>query len=98
MRGLHIILIVMVTAKLCLSAPVDNDVTNAHDYEYGGQEDDASLVYQRMVWPDWHTLPKEFFGPEYVWDTKGFPRRIDKVQDRIEGTNDVSTTLQGQRS
>ena len=91
MRGLPIILVVMVTAELCLSAPVDNDVSKTHDYEYGDQEDeDPSFIYQRMVWPDWRTLPKEFFGPEYVWDTKGFPRRADKVQARIEGTSDVS--------
>ena len=101
MRGLQIILVFVVTAELCLSAPVDNDVGKAEGYDYGDQEDDgedSSFIYQRMVWPDWQTLPKEFFGPEYVWDTKGWPRRADKVKVRVEGTSDVSTPLQAQQS
>jgi hypothetical protein len=101
MRGLHIILVFAVTAELCLSAPVDNEVGKADGYDYGDREDDgedSSFIYQHMVWPDWKTLPKELFGPEYVWDTKGWPRRADKVQGRVEGKNDVSTTLQAQQN
>jgi hypothetical protein len=101
MRSLHIILVFVVIAELCLSAPVDNDVSKADGYDNGDQEDngdDSSLIYQRMVWPEWQTLPKKFFGPEYVWDTKGWPRRADKVQVRVEEPNDASTVLQEQQS
>ena len=101
MRALHIILVFVVAVELCLSAPVNNDIGKANGYDHddeGDDGEDSSFIYQRMVWPDWQTLPKEFFGPEYVWDTKGLPRRADKVQVRVEGNNNVSTTLQEQQS
>jgi len=101
MRGLHVILVFVVTAELCLSAPVDNDVGMADGYGYDdqvGDGEDSSSIYQRIFWPDWQTLRTKFFGPQYAWDTKGWPRRADKVQVPVEGTNDVSTILQEQQS
>jgi hypothetical protein len=90
MRVLHIILVVMASAGLCLAAPVDNDVGKVDDYDYGRPEGDPSFLYQQMIWPDWHSLPKELFGPQYVWDTKGFPRRVEESQAQKEETNSVS--------
>jgi hypothetical protein len=91
MRIIGIVVLITATAGLCLAAPVDNDVSE-DDYEYDhAVGDDSSSMYQHMIEPDWHTLPKEFFGPEYVWDTKGFPRRRGESQVRKEEASSVAT-------
>ncbi|KAJ9577518.1 hypothetical protein L9F63_005891 [Diploptera punctata] len=37
-------------------------------------------MYQHMIFPDPKTLPAKYFGPDYVWDTKGFPRKVEEVE------------------
>lgn len=80
MRNLLITGVIVACAGLCLASPVPNDVSKADEYDYAYPEDDQSFIYQQMISPRWQTLPKELFGPEYVWDTKGFPRRVEKTQ------------------
>ena len=37
-------------------------------------------MYQHMVFPDEESVRARFSGPDYVWDTKGFPRRVEEVE------------------
>jgi hypothetical protein len=80
---------------LSLAAPVPNDVSRADEYDYAYPDgDDESIIYQHMISPNWRTLPKELFGPEYVWDTKGFPRRVEEPQVRLQQPRSSSTVPQ----
>lgn len=90
-------LVTIATAGLCLAAPVDNDVSKDDDYNYGHSEEDPSFIYQEMILPGRDTLPKEFFGPEYVWDTKGFPRRAEVSQSQVD-TGSVSSIRKNQKA
>jgi hypothetical protein len=84
MRSLQTIVVVIAGAGLCLAMPPPNDVSKTDDYDDAYSEDDDSFIYQQMISPNWRTLPKELFGPDYVWDTKGFPTRVEKTQVRQE--------------
>jgi hypothetical protein len=95
MRSLPTVVVIIASAGLCLAAPVDNDVSKDDDYDYAYSEEvDPSSIYQQMISPNWRTLPKELFGPEYVWDTKGFPRRVQKPEVLQEETPSSSTIPQ----
>jgi hypothetical protein len=87
MRSLPAIVVIIACAGLCLALPLPNDVSKADEYDYSySEDDDESFIDQQMISPNWRTLPKELFGPEYVWDTKGFPRRVEKTQARSSST------------
>jgi quinol-cytochrome oxidoreductase complex cytochrome b subunit len=91
-KSLLMIFVIIATAEICLAAPVANDVGKAGDYDFDRPEEDpSSFVYQEMILPDWKTLPKEWFGPGYVWDTKGFPRRAEKPRSQKEDTKSAAT-------
>jgi hypothetical protein len=97
MRRLQAIVVVIASAGLCLALPLPNDVSKTDEYDDAYSEDDDSWIYQQMISPDWRTLPKELFGPDYVWDTKGFPTRVKKTQLRQE-PHSSSTVLQNQNT
>jgi hypothetical protein len=79
------------SVALCLAAPVARDVSRGQDLDDAYPDaNDESLIYQHMISPNWQTLPEELFGPEYVWDTKGFPRRVGKPQARQEESHSSS--------
>jgi hypothetical protein len=97
MRSL-LTIVIIACAGLCLALPVPNDVSKADEYDYAYPEDDESFIYQQMISPNWQTLPKELFGAEYIWDTKGFPRRVEKTQVRQEESHSSSTIPQKQNT
>ncbi|KDR11521.1 uncharacterized protein LOC110836983 [Zootermopsis nevadensis] len=33
-------------------------------------------IEQRMLLPEGQSIPKEMYGPDYIWDTKGWPRYV----------------------
>jgi hypothetical protein len=95
MRRLRTIAIAAIIActGMSLAGPVPSDVSTAAEYDYA-ESDDDSLIYQQMISPNWRTLPKELFGPEYVWDTKGFPRRVEEPQALLQESHSSSTVPQ----
>ena len=40
-------------------------------------------VEQRMLLPRGYSIPEEMYGPNYIWDTKGWPRRITTTVEPI---------------
>jgi hypothetical protein len=38
---------------------------------------DGDFVEQRMLLPRGYSIPEEVYGPNYIWDTKGWPRLIN---------------------
>jgi hypothetical protein len=56
--------------------------TNAW-FEGGGIE-------QRMLLPRGYSIPEEMYGPNYIWDTKGWPRLINTtpkpIYNRLKGS------------
>jgi hypothetical protein len=44
---------------------------------------DEEGVEQRMLLPRGYSIPEEMYGPNYVWDTKGWPRRINTTKQPI---------------
>lgn len=90
-------IVIIACAGLCLAVPVPNDVSKADEYDYTYPEDDESFVYQQMISPDWHTLPKELFGAEYVWDTKGFPKRVENLQEKPHSSSTIPQKHNTQR-
>ena len=45
---------------------------------------------QRMLLPRGYSIPEEMYGPNYVWDTKGWPRLITTtkkpIYNRLKGS------------
>jgi hypothetical protein len=38
-------------------------------------------IEQRMLLPEGHRIPEEMFGPNYIWDTKGWPRFVETIPE-----------------
>jgi hypothetical protein len=46
------------------------------DEQNGNVWFDGEGIEQRMLMPRGYSMPQEMFGPNYIWDTKGWPRLI----------------------
>jgi len=44
---------------------------------------DGEGIEQRMLLPRGYRIPEEMYGPNYIWDTKGWPRRINTTKEPI---------------
>jgi len=44
---------------------------------------DGEGIEQRMLLPRGYSIPEEMYGPNYIWDTKGWPRRINTTKEPI---------------
>jgi len=57
---------------------------------------DGEDMEQKMLLPRGYSIPEEMYGPNYIWDTKGWPRLItttkEPIYNRLKGstTNKVS--------
>jgi hypothetical protein len=39
---------------------------------------------QRMLLPQGYSIPEEMFGPNYIWDTKGWPRPVETTAEPVQ--------------
>jgi hypothetical protein len=70
--------------------------TNSPSINQHGQNTNAWFdggMEQRMLMPRGYSMPEELYGPNYIWDTKGWPRLIETtprpVYNRLKNsTND----------
>ncbi|XP_069702412.1 uncharacterized protein [Periplaneta americana] len=46
-------------------------------------------IEQRMLLPEGYTIPDEMYGPNYIWDTKGWPTYVENVPETV--TNNLKT-------
>jgi hypothetical protein len=44
---------------------------------------DGDGIEQRMLLPRGYSIPEEMYGPNYIWDTKGWPRLINTTKEPI---------------
>lgn len=44
---------------------------------------DGEGIEQRMLLPKGYSIPEEMYGPNYIWDTKGWPRRLTTTEEPI---------------
>lgn len=44
---------------------------------------DGEGIEQRMLLPRGYSIPEEMYGPNYIWDTKGWPRHINTTKEPI---------------
>jgi hypothetical protein len=52
---------------------------------------DGEGMEQRMLLPRGYSIPEEMYGPNYIWDTKGWPRRINTTKKPIYNSLKEST-------
>jgi hypothetical protein len=48
-------------------------------------------IEQRMLLPEGFSMPEEMYGPNYIWDTKGWPRRVESAPDPVHNNVKIST-------
>jgi hypothetical protein len=41
-------------------------------------------IEQRMLLPDGYSIPEEMYGPNYVWDTKGWPTLVETSPGTVD--------------
>jgi len=51
---------------------------------------DGKGMEQRMLLPKGYSIPEEMYGPNYIWDTKGWPRLLtttkEPIYNRLKGS------------
>lgn len=73
-------LVLLSTILLC-SARAANKTPEPKESALTKDPENDNHMYQHMIFPaDERTLPAKYFGPDYIWDTKGFPRRVEEVE------------------
>ena len=56
--------------------------TNQHVHNTNAWFDGEGME-QRMLLPRGYSIPEEMYGPNYIWDTKGWPRLINTTKEPI---------------
>jgi hypothetical protein len=54
--------------------------------QHGGRTDtwtNGKGMEQRMLLPEGYSIPEEMYGPNYIWDTKGWPKLVDTTPDPV---------------
>jgi hypothetical protein len=41
-------------------------------------------IEQRMLLPEGYSIPEEMYGPDYIWDTKGWPRLVETTRQPVD--------------
>jgi hypothetical protein len=62
----------------------DSDFPSRNQHEHNTNAwFDGEGMEQRMLLPRGYSIPEEMYGPNYIWDTKGWPRLINTTKEPI---------------
>jgi hypothetical protein len=64
-----------------------NNYQNIFLGENPGYTSEMDGLEQRMLLPEGQKIPEKMYGPNYVWDTKGWPRFLGTVP-QVKGRGD----------
>jgi hypothetical protein len=57
--------------------------------QYGGRTNGKGIE-QRMLLPEGFSIPEEMYGPNYIWDTKGWPRLVETTPEPVDNNVKIS--------
>jgi hypothetical protein len=58
--------------------------------QHGGRTNGKGIE-QRMLLPEGFSIPEEMYGPNYIWDTKGWPRLVETTPEPVDNNVKISS-------